>query len=167
MILMETVKQVNVTYNFGDLADWVSALATAAAVIVSLYLANRRDKPRILITFINRSQDTCRITNKSSQPVELRLILPGEKHYSAFPLPPRKNEISNMKDDQPFNNDYMMFVFTPKDRLLMKSKGIDIASGSRYYFIFYKVKNYWWIKQYNFWLVWQIVMAWRKIYERI
>lgn len=167
MILMETVKHVTVMYNLGDLADWVSAIATVAAVIVSLYLANRRDKPRILITFTNKKQDYCRITNKSFQPVELRIKLPGDKHYSPFPLPPRRNEIVNMKDEQPFNKDYMMFAFSPKDKLALKSSGIDIASNSKYYFIFYKTGNYWWIKQYSLRLTWSGTLVWRKLYEGI
>lgn len=164
---MEAVKHVTVTYNLGDLADWVSAIATVAAVIVSLYLANRHDKPRILITFTDRKQDYCRITNKSFQPVELRIKLPGEKYYSPFPLPPRRNEIVDMKDEQPFNKDYMMFAFSPKDKFLLKSSGIDIASDSKYYFIFYKTGDYWWIKQYGFRATWLVALAWRNLYERI
>lgn len=167
MILMETVRHITVTYNLGDLADWVSALATVAAVIVSLYLANRRDKPRILITFIDRKQDICRITNKSSQPVELKLKLSGEKSYSSFPVPPRRNEVIDLRDEQPFNKDYITFEFSPKGRLLLKAKAIDIASNSKYYFIFYKIGDYWWINQYSFRVTWLVSLAWRKLYERI
>ena len=164
---METVRHITVTYNLGDLADWVSALATVAAVIVSLYLANRRDKPRILITFIDRKQDICRITNKSSQPVELKLKLSGEKSYSSFPVPPRRNEVIDLRDEQPFNKDYITFEFSPKGRLLLKAKAIDIASNSKYYFIFYKIGDYWWINQYSFRVTWLVSLAWRKLYERI
>lgn len=49
MILLETIHRVNVTYNLGNLADWVSAIATLAAVFVSLYLANRKNKPFLVI----------------------------------------------------------------------------------------------------------------------
>ncbi|PEG95482.1 hypothetical protein CP361_00565 [Lactobacillus sp. UMNPBX10] len=51
-LAVTTVRQVNITYNLGDLADWVSAIGTVAAVVVSLCLANRRYKPKIVITFI-------------------------------------------------------------------------------------------------------------------
>ena len=46
-LAVTTVRQVNITYNLGDLADWVSAIGTVAAVVVSLYLANRRYKPKL------------------------------------------------------------------------------------------------------------------------
>lgn len=167
MILLETVRHVNVTYNLGDLADWVSALGTVAAVVVSLYLANRRDKPQILITFTDTKQNNCRITNKSFQPVELRIKLPGEKHYVSFPLPPRDKKIRSMKDDQPFNNDIMCFNFSPKDKAFLYSSGLDIASNSKYYFIFYMKNNHWWIKQYNFRAFWLVARLWRGFNARI
>lgn len=49
MILLETIHRVNITYNLGSLADWLSAIATLAAVLVSLYLANRKPKPFLVI----------------------------------------------------------------------------------------------------------------------
>lgn len=49
MIVLETIHHINVTYNLGNLADWLSAIATLAAVFVSLYLANRKPKPFLVI----------------------------------------------------------------------------------------------------------------------
>lgn len=45
--MLEAAKHVTITYNLGNLADWVNALATFAAVVVSLYLANRKHRPKI------------------------------------------------------------------------------------------------------------------------
>lgn len=47
MIILETVKHITVTYNLGDLADWVSAIGTISAVILSLYLASKRNRPKL------------------------------------------------------------------------------------------------------------------------
>ena len=82
MIILETVRHVTVTYDLGNLADWVSALATVAAVIVSLYLANYRDRPKILITFSDKND--CRVTNKGFRPVELKIKLPGYSFYDTL-----------------------------------------------------------------------------------
>lgn len=49
MIVLEAAKHATVTYNLGNLADWLSAIATLAAVFVSLYLANRRPRPFLVI----------------------------------------------------------------------------------------------------------------------
>ncbi len=37
MIVLEAAKHVTVTYNLGNLADWVSAVGTVSAVIVALF----------------------------------------------------------------------------------------------------------------------------------
>ncbi|MDT7013311.1 hypothetical protein [Levilactobacillus namurensis] len=38
--------------NLGSLADWLSAIGTIGAVIVSLFLANRKDKPKFSIVLV-------------------------------------------------------------------------------------------------------------------
>jgi hypothetical protein len=37
-------------YDFGNVADWISALGTISAVIVALYLASRERKPRAFVS---------------------------------------------------------------------------------------------------------------------
>lgn len=165
MIILETVRHVTVTYDLGNLADWVSALATVAAVIVSLYLANYRDRPKILITFSDKND--CRVTNKGFRPVELKIKLPGYSFYDTLPLQPMHSKIENIKDPQPFNKDYTFFSFEPGNHKVMSAKGIDIISNSKYHFIFYKDKDGWKIKEYKFWLVWKILLIWRRAYARI
>lgn len=154
-----TILATTITYDLGNMADWVAAIATTAAVIVSLHLANRHDKPRILIAFTDQQQSSCRITNKSFRPIDLRIMLPGEESYSAFPLPPLREKIQNVPDDQPFNRDYMTFAFHPDGAGVLTARGFDIASSTKYYFIFYQRKNYWWIRQHRFFLIWQLAKA--------
>lgn len=45
MLVLETVRHINITYDLGNIADWVSAIATSVAVIVAL-LFNRRNFSR-------------------------------------------------------------------------------------------------------------------------
>ena len=145
-----SVRHITITYNLGDLADWVSAIGTIAAVIVSLYLANRRDKPRILISFMEQSQETCRITNKSHQPVELVLKIDSRRlKYSLPPIGDNLGGIDTLKNDQPFNIDYMMFAFSPEGKKRLVAKGIDLISNTKYRFLFFKKDEKWLIKQYK------------------
>lgn len=163
---METVRHITVTYSLGDLADWVSAFATVAAVMFSLYLSNHVKKSKIFITFTDKSQVNCRITNKSFRPVELKLKEPGKNKYDLFGLPPMIDHIVNIKDSQPFNKDYMSFTFQPKDnKTILKSKGIDMVTNNKYYFIFFKSKDNWRIKQYRFWITWILAMGWWQFYK--
>lgn len=37
MVVLEAVKNITVTYDLGNLADWVSAIGTVAAVVVALF----------------------------------------------------------------------------------------------------------------------------------
>lgn len=164
MIILETVKYVTITYDLGNIADWVSALATTVAVIVSLYLANFRDRPRIVITIRRTS---CRVTNKSVRPVELDLKIIGVEPNYSFPLPPIHNKIENMRDEQPFNNDFISFELPVKNKRVLSAYGIDIISNSRYYFNFYKSNDAWKVKQYKFWLLWKFALIGRKIHARI
>lgn len=151
MIFMETVKYVSITYNFGDLADWVSALATVAAVIVSLYLANKRNKPRIIITFSKEGSVVFgKLTNKSHNPIELRLKLPNQKGFSKFNLPPINGSIYRFDNNQPFNNDDIMFSLTTNNEKILTAKGYDLVSGSKYHFLFFYAEEHWFSKEYSF-----------------
>lgn len=145
-----TVKQVTITYNLGNLADWVSAIATLSAVIVSLYLSNKHDRPRIVLSFMDNEQDTCRITNKSSQPVELRLSLSNGNKNMKFAIPPIQEQITSIKNDQPFNKDYMIFMFNSKSNKMVTAKGVDLVSNAKYHFLFFKKNGDWQIKEYRF-----------------
>ena len=167
MIILETVRHVTVTYDLGNLADWVSAAGTFTAVLTSLYLANKQNRPHIWLDFEDSKYRYCRLTNKGFQPVELRLKLPGDQFYSYFPLPPIKDQIQNVKDSQAFQKDYMTFYFSPGDKNVVSSKGYDIVTMSKYYFVFYKIKRKWKIKQSKNFITWKIYLCWRKLYERV
>lgn len=165
MLMLETVKHVTITYNLGDLADWVSAIGTFLAVAVSLYFANKRDRPHIWIELTGDKYKNCRLTNKSFQPVELQLKRPGDSYYTYFPLPPMKNRIQNFKDSQVFQNDYIAFAFSPKDKSILSAKGFDIVTMSKYYFAFYKDEDKWKIKQLKNFITWQLYLYWRRFRE--
>ena len=102
-----------------------------------------------MITFMNRDQELCRITNKSSQPIELSLWV--DKQLYRFDLPPITNKfkIDSFENDQPFNNDYIMFSFHHDDKKRLVAKGIDIISNTKYHFLFFKKDGEWRIKQYK------------------
>lgn len=163
MIVLETVKHVTITYNLGDLADWASAIGTFLAVAVSLYLANRRNRPHIWIEFTGGKYVSCRLTNKSFRPVELKLKLPGDSFYTYFPLPPMKDQIQNLREDQVFQKDHISFTFSPKDESMLSAKGFDIVTMSRYYFIFYKDKDKWKVKQFKHFITWKVYLYWREL----
>ncbi len=57
--------------------------------------------------------------------------------------------IDNLKNDQPFNNDYMMFAFSPEGKKRLVAKGIDLISNTKYRFLFFKKDEKWLIKQYK------------------
>ena len=149
-IIGETiVKHINIVFNLGSLTDWLSAIGTIGAVIVSLYLANKQNKPKIFLSFIEKR--VCRVTNKSSQPVELRLLVDGKTSYS-LALPPITStlEMDNPRNNQPFNHDYMMFSFNPKKKKRVVAKGVDLITDSKYHFLFIKKDDEWRVKEYHF-----------------
>ena len=37
MVILEAIKNITITYDLGNLADWISAIGTVAAVIVALF----------------------------------------------------------------------------------------------------------------------------------
>lgn len=148
MFMLETVKHVTVTYNFGDLADWVSASATFLAVIVSLYLANRHDFPKIHFSVLKKD-NAIRITNKSYQIVELMLKVDDDKNYIKIGLPPLSVENPNMRDDDPFNHDMIVMHVKKSKKTIHKIKGYDLITKAHYRALFYFKKDKWHIKQYK------------------
>lgn len=162
MLMLETVKHVTITYNLGNLASWISAAGTFTAVLTSLYLANRQSRPHIWLDFVGDNYRDCRITNKSFRPVELKLRLPGENHYEYFPLPPMKDQIQDLRDDQAFQKDHITFSFSSEDKTILSARGFDIVTMSKYYFAFYKDKDKWIIKQFKHFVTWKLYLYWRE-----
>lgn len=171
MFIIATAKHVNITYSLGDLAEWFSAIGTFLAVVVSLYLANRRKRPKILLLFEGANargkQQFCRIVNKSPFPVEFKIKLPPHaKYYTSYPLEPLSEKIKDLKDTQPFNNDFMTFPLTDDEGNVFSSNAFDVISDSKYYFVFYIKNDHWKVKQYRFYLLWKLMILWWTLYER-
>lgn len=134
MIILETVKHITVTYNLGDLADWVSAIGTISAVILSLYLASKRNRPKL--SFDIDRDGFAFVYNKSFTPVEL--IEKGEKNV--LPLEPLDRSIKNLRSNNPFNNE-VCGVHYDQTKKINKLKYTDIISGSHYKVIIYSKKS--------------------------
>lgn len=157
MIILEVVKHITVTYDLGNIADWVSALATFLAVIVSLYLANRRDLPKIHFSILKKD-DAIRITNKSYQIVELMLKVDDDKKYIKIGLPPLKKENPNMRDEEPFNHDMIVLHIRNNGKVVHKIRGYDLITNARYHAIFYKKNDEWTVKQYSLFHFWKLAV---------
>lgn len=148
MLVLETVRHITITYNIGDLADWISALATFLAVIVSLYLANRRDFPKIHFSVLKKD-NSIRITNKSYQIVELMLKIDDDKNYIKIVLPPLRVDNPNMRDDEPFNHDIIVIHIKNSKKKIHKIKGYDLITKAHYHALFYFKNGKWQVKQYK------------------
>ena len=142
MIILETVRHVTITYNLGDLADWVSAIGTISAVILSLYLASKRNRPKL--SFDIDRDGFAFVYNKSFNPVEL--IEKGKKEV--LPLEPLDRSIKNLRSNNPFNNE-VCGVHYDQTKKINKLKYTDIISGSHYKVIVYLKNDIWHIKQYR------------------
>lgn len=137
---------------FGSIADWLGSIGTFAAVVVSLYLANRGNKP--MLYFYIQDQDdggSFGIQNKSYNPVELEMKW-GKQQFM-LPLPPIGKEINNLMNDNPFNGDYInleIHNYQNRDsKKPVKLKGYDRVSASHYKVYFYRKNNKWIVKQYR------------------
>lgn len=141
---------------FGSIADWLGSIGTFAAVVVSLYLANRGNKP-MLYFYIQDQNDggSFGIQNKSYNPVELEMKW-GKQQFM-LPLSPIGKEINNLMDDNPFNGDYINFAIHDQQNKDSKSsvklKGYDRVSASRYKVYFYFKNNKWLVKQYKWFAI--------------
>lgn len=150
MNLLEIAGHINVIYNLGDIADWVSAIGTLLAVITSVYLANRHRKP--FLAFYahyepkltgeeaknisnNYAYVSVSITNYANRPVVL--------------IPKRHQKVLNVEDAL-FINEYQKkfhsgFIeitnFTNlEDKLFMFQ---DNFTGKKYYFALRKKNDEW------------------------
>lgn len=141
---------------FGSIADWLGSIGTFAAVVVSLYLANRGNKP-MLYFYIQDQNDggSFGVQNKSYNPVELEMKW-GKQQFM-LPLSPIDKEINNLMDDNPFNGDYINFAIHDQQNKDSKSsvklKGYDRVSASRYKVYFYFKNNKWLVKQYKWFAI--------------
>lgn len=141
---------------FGSIAEWLGAIGTFAAVVVSLYLANRGNKP-MLYFYIQNQKDggSFGVQNKSYNPVELEIKW-GKQHYM-LPLPPIGKKINNLMDNNPFNGDYInLGIHDYQNRNSgepVKLKGYDRVSASHYKVYFYRKNNEWFVKQYKYFAI--------------
>lgn len=137
---------------FGSIADWLGTIGTLAAVVVSLYLANRGNKP-MLYFYIQNQKDggSFGVQNKSYNPVELEIKW-GKQQFM-LPLPPIGKEINDLIDDNPFNGDYINLGIhdyqNKNSKEPVKLKGYDRVSASHYKVYFYRKNNKWIVKQYK------------------
>lgn len=152
MILLETVRHVTITYNLGGLADWISAIGTVAAVVVSLYLASHKNKPRLRF-FIRDPKDdgAFGVQNKSYNPVELELKWGNQSFLLS--LNPMGKEVTDLLSDDPFGYDTIILgIHTPDQKdnhSTVKLRAYDRISGSHYKIIFYFKDNQWFARQYH------------------
>lgn len=69
-----------VTYNFGNIADWLSASGTIAAVITSLYLANRDNKKVANIMTVHQfGKNEWGEEDKSKENLQISIVNVGNK----------------------------------------------------------------------------------------
>lgn len=167
MTIILVLKATSVIYDFGSLSSWISAFGTVAAVITSLSLANRRTRPKILLKIEGGNQDPIkpyfRIVNKSPFPVEFMLKFPNKNNYYKFPLEPMRSTIQNMKDSEPFNTDHSYFMLPSDKKDVVFANGCDIISGAKYYFLFCRKDDLWYVKQYRFYVCWKASSICKKL----
>lgn len=104
MLMLETIKHVNITYNLGNITSWLSAAGTIAAVIVSLYLARHKGTPFLTFQADYSPKDT-REEYSSMSTETLKVLI---KNYSNRPVslvPVINKEYTNI-DDALFVNEY-------------------------------------------------------------
>ena len=158
VLMLETVKHINVTYNLGNLADWLSAIGTIAAVAVSLYLANRKPKPFLIIRAFYFPEEkaertpegilvkgleeniTIQIENENSYPV---VMVPQNHRNILDPvLGVHENELYIAGRGAKANTRAMRI--TNFNHLIFKKFVIrDIYSNKSYKFRFIKENNQW------------------------
>lgn len=98
MNLLDIVGRVNVTYNLGDMADWVSAIGTLLAVITSVYLANRHRKP--FLSFYAHYEPKLtgeEAKNISNNYAYISVNITNYANYPVVLIPKRHQEILNPK----------------------------------------------------------------------
>lgn len=150
MIILEIVKHITITYNLGDLADWVSAIGTMLAVITSIYLANRKRKP--FLVFYTHFEP--KYTGKGAENMRdnYDFLIVGITNYSDHPVvlvPKRHSDILNVQDAL-FINEYQskthsravhITEFSEIDNKLFMLQ--DNLTGKKYYFAIKGEKDNW------------------------
>lgn len=74
MLFLEVVRHVNITYNLGNIADWVSAIGTVLAVAVALVF-NRRNFARQDIAKFQKELERFRSKDYQSHQKEAQLYV--------------------------------------------------------------------------------------------
>lgn len=158
MLMLETIKHVNITYNLGNITSWLSAAGTIAAVVVSLYLANRKPRPFLVIrsTYFPKIEEeespdgtliegleeniTIQIENENSYPV----VMVPQNHRNVLDpvLGVRENELYIAGRGAKVNSREMRI--TNFNHLIFKKFVIrDIYSNRSYKFRFIKENDQW------------------------
>ncbi len=158
MIILEATKYVNVTYNLGDLAEWFSVIATLAAVAVSLYLANRKDRPRINFDIhTENGQLMLTVINISFRPVFLEVkygkINDNRKSRGRAALNPLKNkaDIKDLVETNPYaGSEYIYGLGSDKNQTARLFFAKDIISGANYKIMIIPKNGQWKLVQYRF-----------------
>lgn len=100
MVILEAIKNITITYDLGNLADWISAIGTVAAVIVALFFNYygilRQDTHSL-------GEELKEFTNKFNQGQEKRITL-LESLVDCLEF------ISNDKNDLFSKNDYLRAI---------------------------------------------------------
>ena len=158
MLMLETVKHITINYNFGNLTDWISAFATLAAVLVSLYLANRKDRPKIRFAItVEDELVMLNIINLSFRPVYLEMeygdLKSKVKMKGHAALNPLKStaDIGDLSETVPFAQSesyYRLSASADKSRKVVLAK--DIISGVKYKVIGSYKNEQWNVVQYRF-----------------
>lgn len=95
MVVLEAVKNITVTYDLGNLADWISAIGTVAAVVVALFFNYygilKKDA-------YNLGEELKEFTNKLDQGQEKRITLLENLVDCLRFISNDKNDLSSKKD---------------------------------------------------------------------
>lgn len=95
MVVLEAVKNITVTYDLGNLADWVSAIGTVAAVVVALFFNYygilKQDADSL-------GKELKEFTNKLYQKQEKRITLYGNLVECLEFISNDKNDLVSKKD---------------------------------------------------------------------
>lgn len=116
---------------WGSVADWVSGIGTFAAVIVSLYLANHKKRPKLIFKPLLNDKNECELEvyNPRYEPVMLNFIGDtngGNLHYLESYSHFERHECVSVN----FN-----------EKGTAKIKITELVTGYRYYLTIYLEEN--------------------------
>lgn len=119
---------------FGSVADWVSGIGTFVAVIVSLYLANHKKRPKLIFKPLFNDKNECELEvyNPGYEPVMLNFI--GDTNGGNL------RYLESYSHFEPYSRVSIKFKFK-NEKGTAKIKITELVTGYRYYLTIYLEEN--------------------------